>query len=219
MADFVNPVRGPRRWLVVMAKEPRCGAVKTRLARDIGAVTATGFYRRALASVSARLVPDPRWRTLIAVTPDASVHAPVWPAGADLIAQGDGNLGARMQRLFDCLPPGPVVIIGTDIPEITSRHIARAFSALGPYDAVLGPGDDGGYWLVGLRRTPRVAGIFANVRWSSPHTLDDTIANLEGSRVAMLERLGDVDDGAGFRRLGKAAGRVVPLARNNSLKS
>jgi glycosyltransferase A (GT-A) superfamily protein (DUF2064 family) len=114
-----------------------------------------------------------------------------------------------MQRMFDCLPPGPVVIIGTDIPEIGTRHIAQAFRKLGSNDAVLGPCDDGGYWLVGQRRTPRVLDIFANVRWSSAHTLEDTLANLAGARVAMLEHLGDVDDGTSYRRLGSAGSRIM----------
>lgn len=209
MVDIVKGERGPRRWLVLMAKEPRCGAVKSRLARDIGAVAATRFYRRTLASISARLVPDARWRTLIAATPDTSIESALWPPEAALMEQGPGNLGARMQRVFDFLPPGPAVIIGTDIPEITCRHISHAFSALGSSDAVLGPCDDGGYWLVGLRRTPKVLDIFAGVRWSSPHTLGDTLANLEGRHVAMLEPLGDVDDGKSYRRLGSAGSRIV----------
>ncbi len=197
------------RWLLIMAKEPRCGAVKTRLAGDIGSVKATGFYRRTLANVSARLAKDPRWTTIIAVSPDASIGSAVWPHGPDLIGQGEGDLGMRMQRVFDCLPKGQVVIIGTDIPEISNRHISRAFAALGAKDAVLGPSDDGGYWLVGQRRSPRVLDIFADVRWSSPHTLNDTLVNLEGYRVAMLEKLEDVDDGKSYRRLGTAASRVV----------
>lgn len=209
MADTIKPASGPRRWLVVMAKEPRCGAVKTRLARDIGAVAATQFYRHSLANVSARLARDPRWKTLIAVSPDRSIHSAVWPRGLDLIEQGEGNLGARMQRVLDCLPPGPVVIIGTDIPEISRRHIAQAFKALGSNDAVLGPCEDGGYWLVGLRRSPRVHGIFADVRWSSAQTLADTLANLEGMSVAMLEQLSDVDDGKSYRRLASAGSPVV----------
>lgn len=199
----------PARWLVVMAKEARAGAVKTRLAQDIGAVAATAFYRNTLANVAARLAHDPRWRTLIAVAPDGSVCLPVWPAGCGLFPQGAGDLGARMQRVFDRLPPGPVVIIGTDIPEITRARIAAAFAALGPNDAVLGPGHDGGYWLVGLRRTPRIRSVFHTVRWSSPNTLTDTLANLKGLRVAMLEKLGDVDDGESYRRLRPAAARIV----------
>ncbi|MDA7948474.1 MAG: TIGR04282 family arsenosugar biosynthesis glycosyltransferase [Hyphomicrobiaceae bacterium] len=206
---------GPARqnWLVVMAKEPRCGAVKSRLAKDIGSVAATAFYRNALRNVTARLVRDPRWNTLIAVTPDTAVAAPVWPSAFGYVCQGSGDLGARMQGLFDTLPPGPVVFIGTDIPEITAAHVANAFTALGSNDAVIGPGDDGGYWLIGLRRTPKIPRAFEGVRWSSPHTLDDTLANLRHSRVAMLDQLTDVDDGRSYHRLGTAsARRILPLA-------
>jgi rSAM/selenodomain-associated transferase 1 len=209
MANSVKQDSGPKRWLVVMAKEPRCGLVKTRLARDIGSVAATQFYRRTLANVSARLANDPRWNTLIAVSPDTSIGSFAWPHGPDIIGQGEGDLGARMQRILDCLPKGSVVIIGTDIPEISSRHIAKAFSLLGTNDAVLGPCDDGGYWLVGLKRTPRVLDIFADVRWSSAHTLKDTLANLEGMSVAMLEQLSDVDDGKRYWQLDHAASRLL----------
>jgi len=58
-----------------------------------------------------------------------------------------------MQRLFERLPPGPVIIIGSDIPAIRAGHIAEAFKLIGRGDAVFGNATDGGYWLVGLRRT------------------------------------------------------------------
>ncbi|MHA1165953.1 MAG: TIGR04282 family arsenosugar biosynthesis glycosyltransferase [Alphaproteobacteria bacterium] len=205
----MKPERGPRRWLIVMAKEPRCGAVKTRLARDIGAVAATQFYRMTLANVSARLARDPRWRTIIAVSPDTSINSAVWPCGTALIPQGLGNLGARMQRVFDWLPSGPAIIVGTDIPEISAEKIAAAFSLLRGHDAVFGPANDGGYWLVGLKRSPRVRRIFDHVRWSSPHALTDTQANLEGARVALTQPLSDVDEGKNHRRLSSAGSRIV----------
>lgn len=209
MAEPPRPQRGPVRRLVVMAKEPRAGAVKTRLARDIGAVAATAFYRRSTMSVVTRLARDRRWRTALAVTPDSAVTAGVWPRGAARIAQGAGDLGARMQRIFDRMPPGPVVVIGTDIPQLQPRQVAAAFRALGANGAVFGPADDGGYWLVGLRRSPGIARLFGGVRWSSPHALADTLANLKGRRAAMLETLSDVDDGKSHRRLKDAGGRVV----------
>ena len=206
-----TPKAGPahRRWLVAMAKEPRCGAVKSRLARDIGAVAATGFYRHSFANVSARLAQDPRWHTLIAVSPDTAVQSPIWPRVFGLVPQGPGDLGVRMQRVFDRLPPGPAIIIGTDVPEITNSHIARAFAALGSNDAVIGPGEDGGYWLIGVRRSPNVPSVFLNVRLSSPDTLTDTLANLKGRKVAMMDTLGDVDDGRSYRKLGSIGSRVV----------
>lgn len=182
-----------------MVKAPVAGAVKTRLAGAIGISRATGFYRAMLARTVRRLGRDPRWRTLLAVTPDNSLWSPVWPQGAGLVAQGPGDLGQRMGALFDRLPRGPVVIIGSDIPDIAPSDIRSAFKALGSHDAVLGPSPDGGYWLIGLKRTPRIPKPFAGVRWSSAHTLDDTLANLADSRVALLHVLDDIDTGEDYR--------------------
>ncbi|MBX3496155.1 MAG: TIGR04282 family arsenosugar biosynthesis glycosyltransferase [Parvibaculum sp.] len=187
--------------LVIMAKTPQIGRVKTRLARDIGAVAAVRFFRATAAALIGRVAPDPRWRTVLALSPDRAVHEPgIWPDGLPRIAQGPGDLGARMGRLFRDLPPGPVVIIGADIPGIERRHIAQAFAALGRHDAVLGPAEDGGYWLVGLKRRPRVPEIFEGVRWSSAQTLADTAKNIRerNMSLALLERLPDIDTGADY---------------------
>lgn len=199
----------PSRWLVVMAKAPMVGAVKTRLAAEIGVVAAARFYRVTARNVIARLAADPRWHTVLAVTPEASLHESFWPADVPRISQGQGDLGARMQGIMDRMPPGPVIIVGTDIPRIAPASIARAFRLLGGNDAVLGPAGDGGYWLAGLRRSPRVLTPFAGVRWSSRHALADTRANLEGARVALADTLQDVDDAKGYRRLQGAGARVV----------
>jgi glycosyltransferase A (GT-A) superfamily protein (DUF2064 family) len=99
-----------------------------------------------------------------------------------------------MQRIMEQMPPGPVVIVGTDIPALRPAHIAKAFSCIGRHDAVFGPARDGGYWLVGLRRRPRVVRAFGGVRWSSAYALADTLANIEGLRIAYLATLSDVDD-------------------------
>lgn len=189
--------------LVVMAKHPALGRVKTRLAEGVGAVEAMRFYRHASREVLRRVAHDPRWRTLLALTPDAARHdAGIWPDGMPLIAQGEGDLGRRMGRLMRDLPAGPVVIIGSDIPDIGAAHIALAFRKLGDADAVFGPADDGGYWLVGLKRRPRVPEIFDNVRWSGEHALADTRANAEraGLRVAMLGVLADIDTAEDLKR-------------------
>lgn len=184
----------PARHLVVMAKAPRIGRVKSRLAEAIGPVAAWTFQRRNLDALLRRMI-DPRWRSWIAVAPDAAVHTHPWPRGWSAMAQGGGDLGARMARIMASLPPGPVVIVGADIPAIGPQHAIAAFRALGDADAVFGPAADGGYWLVGLRRRPRIPDPFAPVRWSGPHALTDTRANLPtGTRTAVLETLEDVDD-------------------------
>lgn len=105
------------------------------------------------------------------------------------------------------------MIVGTDIPGISGRHVAQAFRLLGRADAVLGPTPDGGYWLVGLRRSPRVRRPFAAVRWSSEHALADTVANLRDADVRYAATLPDVDDEAGWRAMRAWSGRsVLPLS-------
>lgn len=178
-----------------MVKEPRPGRVKTRLGKGLGLVGAAWWFRHQTRSLLRRL-DDPRWQLILAVAPDREGSTSrVWPAHLPRIAQGQGDLGDRMGRLFRGLPPGRVCIIGADIPGITPRHIARAFHVLGAQDAVFGPSEDGGYWLVGLRRMAAVpAGLFSNVRWSSEHALADTKASLPGAHVGFVETLRDVDE-------------------------
>lgn len=195
-----------------MAKLPRAGAVKTRLARDIGTSTATNFYRHSLTNLIRRLENDNRWQTIIAVAPGMATYDQYWghkTKHARLIAQANGDLGQKMQALFDRLPTGPVIIIGTDIPSISASIIARAFEALKGYDAIIGPSEDGGYWLVGQSRTRKSLNIFKNVRWSTEFTRNDTLTNLEGKRVARTNWLTDVDDGDDYRSLKNEAARVI----------
>jgi hypothetical protein len=202
-----------RQHLVVMVKAPRAGRVKTRLAAAVGTIEALRSYRVLLARTVRELAADPRWVTWIAVTPDgAARQLAAWGRGIGPVAvarQGPGGLGERMQRLMDRLPPGPVVIVGSDIPGIGRRDIAAAFGALKSSDAVFGPACDGGYWLVGQRRTPRTLRLFEGVRWSSGHTLADTLANLKGRKLSLLRTISDIDGEADYLRWRR--GEAYPL--------
>ncbi len=196
-----------------MLKIPILGRVKTRLARQVGAVAATAFYRHTSAAVLGRLARDRRWETSLAVTPDRGVCNGVWPRSIKRQAQGGGDLGARMQRIMAHPSPGPVIIIGTDIPAVRACHIAAAFRLLGSVRAVLGPARDGGYWLVGMRRCPRVERPFQNVRWSSEHALADTLAKLQPPHVALTSVLGDVDNAHDLSLTNGLHGRrTLPIA-------
>jgi len=180
-----------------MVKEPRPGRVKTRLGREIGMVPAAWWFRHQTARLL-RDVDDPCWTVCLAVSPDhAGLSSRVWPAHLPRIPQGRGDLGTRMGRLLRDAPPGPVCIVGADIPGIRRHHIARAFGTLGRHDAVFGPAHDGGYWLVGLKRTGRLpATLFRDVRWSSRTALSDTIESLGDLRVGLIDTLRDVDTAA-----------------------
>jgi rSAM/selenodomain-associated transferase 1 len=189
-----------RQTLIIMVKAPVLGRAKTRLARQIGGVEALRFYRAATAGLLRRVSCDPRWETVLAVDPPRACQSTFWPIRIERRPQSRGDLGARMLDQFGKAPHGPAVLIGSDIPGVAARHIAAAFAALRRHDAVFGPAEDGGYWLVGLRAGHRPGKAFAGVRWSSEHALADSRASLGGSRVALVETLFDVDDAADWRR-------------------
>ena len=187
--------------VVILAKLPRAGRVKTRLAGEIGVVPALTFYRANLQGLVRRLSADSRWKLWLSVTPDAAVgEVRGLPGGCGRLPQGAGDLGQRMARSMTRFGMAPVVLIGSDIPGIARAHVARAFRELRRNDLVFGPSPDGGFWLVGAASGARLGAIFDNVRWSSPHALADTRANIRpGVRVALVDELADIDDAEAYR--------------------
>lgn len=204
-----------RRRLVIMVKEPVAGRAKTRLARDIGQSAAIRFYRANLVAVTRRLANDPRWQTVLSVAPPTAAANRVFPGHLPRAPQVTGDIGRRMQAAIAApLPaspaPGPVVLIGSDIPAVRPAHIEDAFRLLGPNDLVFGPSVDGGFWLIGMRRTPRIIEAFqGRIAWSTPDTLSHCIRELKGLRIAFSETLSDTDAAADLERVADAAGRVV----------
>lgn len=192
----------PRPRLVVFVKAPVPGRVKTRLGREIGMIAACWWFRHQTAALIRRLGRDPRWVMELAVSPDLARAARHWPGNVPRRAQGGGDLGQRMCRVLRTASPGPVAIIGADIPAIRPRHIARAFRILSTGDAVLGPATDGGYWLIGLKRGAQAipARMFDRVRWSTSHALADTYDSLQPLRTRFADSLDDVDTAEDLRR-------------------
>jgi uncharacterized protein len=178
---------------IVFARAPRLGAVKRRLAREVGDRAALRFHVATLTRLVRVLTADRRYRTFLAATPDSARFR--LPVQVRRIPQGNGDLGARMQRAFQRFPHRHVAIIGSDIPDAGAADVRAAFHALGSAQAAFGPAADGGYWLVALSPR-RPARPFASVRWSSEHALADTLANFTGRRVALLRTLRDVDTAA-----------------------
>ncbi len=116
-------------------------------------------------------------------------------------SQGDGDLGYRMQRAFeDAFKSGAVavVIIGTDIPDLTAVDMTKAFAALKQKKMVLGPAKDGGYYLIGLQKNAflqAVGNLFAGIKWGERDVLKKTIniANRLGLSYSLLKEMDDVD--------------------------
>lgn len=187
--------------VIVFARAPQVGAVKRRLAAGIGTDAAHRFYRETTRRLLRRIAGDPRWEVHLAVTPDAATRrGRFWPARLPRFAQGRGDLGVRMARTMQRFPHRPVVLVGSDIPDLSAHHIAAALAALGRGELVFGPATDGGYWLVGVRSGVMARTLFRRVRWSSPHALSDTLANTGGRRVILLDALRDVDEPADYER-------------------
>jgi rSAM/selenodomain-associated transferase 1 len=192
-----------RRHLVLFVRAPQLGSGKRRLAREIGDVATARFERLMIALLLRRLARDRRWRMRIAITPDkARQRARHWRRGIEAVGQGGGDLGVRMRRALAACTPGPVVLVGGDIPALGARHVATAFRLLGGHDLVFGPAEDGGFWLVGARHPRQLPPLFDQVRWSGPNALADTLAGLPRRiSVGLVDRLEDVDDGEAYRRL------------------
>ena len=211
MSSEVYPVTTGR--LVVFVKSPRPGFVKTRLASTLGDAAACDAYRQLMgtvlrnvsgfSSVEVRFTPDD------ARTEISQWLQPAWTAKG----QGDGDLGVRLHRAFAenfAERDSPVVVIGSDCPSVTPADIEAAWLSLATHDVVLGPAEDGGYWLIGLRqRRPQ---LFQNIPWSTDTVLAETQqrARTSGLSVAQLRTLADVDSSDDWSRFQKERSGQFP---------
>ena len=193
------------RALLVFAREPVAGRVKTRLIPAIGPTAATAVYRYLLT------------HTLQAASQAAVEHRDLWldhvatpsplaglarSAGFRISCQSGADLGARMDHAMRQASAyaGATVLIGSDCPDYSVTYLDAAFAALQRDDAVIGPASDGGYVLIGLRR-PQPA-LFVDVAWGTDRVLATTRDRLRqlGLRWQELAPLDDVDRPEDLRR-------------------
>jgi uncharacterized protein len=171
------------RRLVVMARWPVAGRCKSRLAGELGAARAAAIQRQltghtlATARQARRRLP---FELVLAGAGCGPRALGRWGAalGCDRVeAQGRGNLGVRLQRqVVRAARQGQphLVMIGSDLPELASADLEAAFAALEHHPLVLGPAHDGGYWLIGLRRSQPA--LFSGIGWGSDAVLQQTTA-------------------------------------------
>ena len=185
-------MRKSKACLVIMAKEPLPGRVKTRLAKEVGSTVAAWWFRHQLKK-TIRNLNDPRWDIIISLSPDFFVKkSKFWPSKIKCIPQGRGDLVHKMRNILRLFFNRPVCIIGGDIPGITRLEISKAFKKLALRRFVIGPAEDGGFWLIGHQgRAP--AKLFDGVRWSSPWAYLDTIQTFEDRSFSCISKLRDVD--------------------------
>ncbi|MEO8141224.1 MAG: TIGR04282 family arsenosugar biosynthesis glycosyltransferase [Sphingomicrobium sp.] len=192
--------------IVIFAKAPVPGRVKTRLIPLLGEEGASRLAGRMLADTvahakSARLstpelcaLPDPD-------DPSWNAHR---PAGVWLSGQGPGDLGQRMATAAKRVIGGGdrILLIGTDCPDLDGQRLRSAAAQLETHDAVIYPARDGGYVLLGLARTD--PSIFAGIVWSTATVASETIARIKalGWKLFVGDKLSDVDEPADLETAG-----------------
>lgn len=192
--------------LVVFAKEPVAGRVKTRLARTLGEGPATLLYAAFLEDLAAGLGDV---RAARSVATHEAVPGPVLErvfAGWTFVPQGEGDLGVRLARVSaHAFSAGAsrVVIVGSDAPALSAADVVGAFTRLLEVQVLFAPSPDGGYSLVGLA-SPDLAKAFESpIRWSTPHALEDSVSAFSacGARAELLPGIADVDEEEDLGRL------------------
>jgi uncharacterized protein len=193
--------RATRPLVLLFLRAPRIGAVKRRLAAGVGEARALAIYRRlgGIAAAAVRGMEPPAEARFLFTPDDAAVEMRGWLGEADWRAQGGGDLGERLARAFAAAFAagfGPVIAVGSDLPDLRSQDLTDALTALAEADSVLGPAEDGGYWSIGLRRAePR---LFQGISWSTPAVLPQTLERMRdlGMEPRLLRTLRDLDTAA-----------------------
>jgi len=212
-------IQGPR--IVVFAKAPQAGRVKTRLVPALGADGAALLARRMLDHTLAQAICAEVGPVELSMSPGPD--DPAWqgikiPAGVLRTDQGEGDLGARMARAVHRVTVGgresgapdaperhaagqPVLLMGTDCPALTAGVIAQAAQQLEHHDAVMIPVADGGYVLLGLRAD--CPALFSDMAWSTPVVAGETCRRLTamGLRLWRGPTLHDIDEPADLAHL------------------
>jgi len=190
--------------LIIFLRYPEPGRVKTRLARDIGNERAARVYKKMAEMVVENTAPrGVSYSTIVFYSPKESAPGVrEWLRGSErgsvtrFLPQEGRTLGERIDSAFKtvfALGSRKAVIIGTDCPAVTNATIDTAFEALYDHDLVIGPAEDGGYYLLGLK-APRPA-LFSRIEWGGERVLEETLdrAVRDGLLTAQLETLPDID--------------------------
>jgi rSAM/selenodomain-associated transferase 1 len=192
--------------LVVFAKAAQVHAVKTRLMPLLGAAGAAALHRRLVEhTMDTARVAGAELELCASSVDDGFLRDCAQRQGARLTAQGAGDLGRRMhaafQRALDSERCSAAVLIGSDCPALTPRHLRLAFTALKDHDAVIAPAEDGGYVLIGLSRLD--PSLFEDIEWGTDRVMAHTRQRLAalGWRWHELETLWDIDRPADYERL------------------
>ncbi|MDT8347349.1 MAG: TIGR04282 family arsenosugar biosynthesis glycosyltransferase [Flavobacteriaceae bacterium] len=182
-----------KRALILFVRNPELGKVKTRLAKTAGDVAALKIYEELLRRTRAVALKVDAIRYVF-YSEEIQLND-AWTED-DFVkkVQSEGDLGMRMQQAFKTVfeeGARQAVIIGSDLPDLKAEDIETAFQSLAEYDVVLGPSEDGGYYLLGLNKL--IPEIFMNKSWSTENVLSETLADLKEKSILLLDEKNDID--------------------------
>ncbi len=193
--------------LAVMAREPVAGRVKTRLTPELAPRDAALLYEAFLRDTLGKIGSLHGVTPVVAYTPDTAKEyfLRIAPENALLVSQAGEDLGERLHYVSSELflrGFSRVVIVGSDSPDLPGDYLEQAFERLMSHDLVLGPCDDGGYYLIGLSGGPEHS-LFTGIPWSSSRVFATTLRKAKsiGMNVAVLPRWHDIDTIGDLRTL------------------
>ena len=178
--------------LIIFTRNPELGKVKTRLAKSIGNQKALDIYKLLLQKT--KEVTQNATCDKVVYYSEKITENGIWNSNFSKELQIGNDLGDKMKNAFEnAFKNGykKAIVIGSDLYDLEPHHIAEAFEKLNSNDAVIGPAQDGGYYLLGLKKNHE--SIFQNKEWGTSSVRKDTLKDLEKDSVHLLEELNDVD--------------------------
>jgi len=186
-------VEKEKNLIIIFTRNPELGKVKTRLAKTIGDESALNIYKFLLKHTE---------KTIRSINSDKVVYYSVKIRNNDIWdnsiyqkhLQKGNDLGLRMFNAFKIAFSNnyqKVIIVGSDLFDLESKHIDEAFQRLENNDAVIGPAKDGGYYLIGLKKLHTQ--VFKNKVWGTETVRKNTLQDLQNESVFLLEELNDID--------------------------
>lgn len=187
-------LRSSPRALLIFTRNPVPGKCKTRLAATIGEKAALDIYVFLLRHTAAQCTGLEGVQKMVYFS-ESPGDGVIWDTEIfEYRLQQGTDLGMRMQHAFeDAFKSGygEIIVIGSDLLDLSTADLENAFELLSDNEAVLGPAQDGGYYLLGL--TQPVPGIFHNKSWGTKTVLKDTLGDLKNFRTALLPVRNDID--------------------------
>ena len=181
--------------IYIFARRPEISIGKSRLKNKIGKILGSNFYHNNLSNLLRKLNSDKRINITLCVNPDSSTKN--WPRHISpkikRIPQGKGDIGIKMSKILN-MNKEKKILIGSDIPKISTKVIMETWKKLNHCNVILGPAYDGGFWLIGFAKRTNIQNLFKNIDWDKNNTLKQVKNNIpKHKKLLFTQILHDID--------------------------